>query len=265
MEAGYDYLHGRLNRRVANLTGIMLLTVGLLLLASGGAYYVYAANSRSNLVEMVSTMPVRTVDSITGRAASNVHLFPGMAVSAESWTNLFGYEPPDYRQRQLLTGFIPIDNSDLEIATIEPATRIIIPSIGINSTITELSILDLGDSRYYESPDHTVGHIPETGIGYENHTSWFFGHTESPISREGSVFFNLQKVPEKLRSGEEVFIITENGDSQFLYRAILSQVFHQNDLTLDTTPSSDIKLVSSVPRFVYDHRLVISGELIAIK
>ena len=95
--------------------------------------------------------------------------------------------------------------------------------------------------------------------------SWFFGHTESPISREGSVFFNLQLVPEKLRNGEDVFIITDNGINQFLYRATTSQVVHQNDLTLDATPGADINLVSSVPRFVYDHRLVVSGELVALR
>ena len=79
------------------------------------------------------------------------------------------------------------------------------------------------------------------------------------------MFFNLQTVPEKLRRGEDVFIITDNGDSQFLYRVTSSQVIHQDDLTLNATPLSDINLVSSVPRFVYDHRLVVSGELVATK
>ena len=140
-----------------------------------------------------------------------------------------------------------------------------VPSIGVDSTISELAILDLGDRRYYESPNNTVGHIPETANADEDGASWFFGHTDSPISREGSVFFNLQKVPEKLRTGEDVFIITDNGDRQFLYRAMSSQVLHQDDLTLNATPGSDINLVSSVPRFVYDHRLVVSGELVALR
>ncbi|MCI0898685.1 MAG: hypothetical protein J4O11_10360, partial [Chloroflexi bacterium] len=83
--------------------------------------------------------------------------------------------------------------------------------------------------------------------------------------REGSVFFNLQKIPEKLRNGEDVFIITDNGLNQFLYRATSSKVVHQDDLRLDTAPYADINLVSSVPRFVYDHRLVVSGVLIALR
>ncbi len=265
MEAGYDYLHGRLHRRIANLTGIFLLVIGLLLLASGGAYYGYSASAKSNLDDLASVFEPPAVTSITGSAASNVSLFPGKAVAAESWTDPYGYEPAYFREQRLLDGFSPIGESGVTIADIQPSTRILVPSIGVDSTISELSILDLGDSRSYESPDNTVGHIPESANAGEEGTSWFFGHTESPISREGSVFFNLQKVPEKLRNGEDVFIITDNGDHQFLYRATSSQVVHQDHLTLDATPFSDINLVSSVPRFVYDHRLVVSGELIALR
>ena len=265
MEAGYDYLHGRLQRRVANLAGLALLVVGLLLVASGGAYYVYASNAKANLDGMVSVRDHRSVHGITGNMASNVNLFPGKTVSSESWGDLFSYEPMYFQQHRMLDGFTKISESNLTLTDIRPASRIIIPSIGVDSTVSELSILDLGDTRHYESPNNTVGHIPETGHGEEVHTSWFFGHTESPISREGSVFFNLQKLPEKIRSGEDVFIITEHHESQLLYQATSSQVIHQYDLKLDATPEEDINLVSSVPRFVYDHRLVISGELIGYR
>jgi sortase (surface protein transpeptidase) len=265
MEAGYDYLHGRFQRRVVNFTGIILLVIGLLLLASGGAYYGYSASAKTNLNDLVSVFEPRTIPSITGTAAYNVSLFPGKTVPPASWNNLFSYEPLYFREQRLLDGFSPIGESGVTLTDIKPFTRIMVPSIGVDSTVSELSILDLGDRRYYESPNNTVGHIPETASGGEDGASWFFGHTDSPISREGSVFFNLQKVPEKLRTGEDVFIITDNGDRQFLYRALSSQVLHQDDLTLDSTSGLDINLVSSVPRFVYDHRLVISGELIALK
>ena len=265
MEAGYDYLHGRLQRRIINFTGAFFLVAGLLLLASGGAYYGYSANAKSNLDDLAAVFEPRTVSSITGSTASNVSLFPGKAVTADAWGDPFVYEPAYIRQQLLLDGFSPIGESGLAISNIRPSTRILVPVIGVDSTITELSILDFGNSRAYESPDNTVGHIPESANDGEAGTSWFFGHTESPISREGSVFFNLQKVPEKLHNGEDVFIITDNGENQFLYRATTSQVVHQDDLNLDATPGADINLVSSVPRFVYDHRLVVSGVLIALR
>jgi hypothetical protein len=265
MEAGYDYLffRGRVQRRFARFTGIFLLAFGFLLLASGGAYYGYSAKAKSDLDGLVAVLEPRTVNSITGSFASNVGLFPGKAVTADSWDNLFGYEPAYLRERALLSGFSLIGESGIGVADIPPSTRILVPAIGVDSTITELTILDLGDSRTYESPNNTVGHIPESANAGERGTSWFFGHTESPISREGSVFFNLQKVPEMLRNGEDVFIITDNGINQFLYRATSSQVVRQNKLRLDGMLGADINLVSSVPRFVYDHRLVVSGELIA--
>ena len=234
-------------------------------MASGGAYYAYTVNAKSNLEKMVYAEPLRSVEPITARRASEVNFFPGKAVAEESWNDLFGYEPLSVRQPRLLDGFTHIEETGLMISDMPPATRIIVPVIGIDSVVSELSILDLGDTRHYESPNNTVGHIPETGIGSKSRTAWFFGHTESPLSGEGSVFFNLQKVPAKLRDGEDVFILTDHGDKQFLYRATSSQVIHQDDLTLQATPSSDINLVASVPRFVYDHRLVVSGKLVALK
>ena len=267
MEAGYDYLHirGRLQRRVTSLTGISLLIVGVLLIASAGAYYLYATNAKSNLDNLSAVIPPRTVDSISDNNVSSVSLFPGKAISASSWGNLYDYEPAYLKKQALLDGFSPIVDSGSLITNIPASTRIMVPVIGIDSTISELAILDFGDSRAYESPDNTVGHIPESSDAGEAGTSWFFGHTESPISREGSVFFNLQKVPEMLRNGEDVFIVTDNGINQFLFKATASQVIHQNDLRLDSNPAADINLVSSVPRLVYDHRLVVSGDLIGVR
>ena len=267
MEAGYDYLffRGRLQRRFARFTGIFLLVFGFLLLASGGLYYGYSAKATSDLDDFVAVLEPRTVNSITGDRASSVSLFPGNALTADSWNNLFAYEPAQLRQQALLKSFSPLGATGVTVADIPPSTRILVPAIGIDSTIDELSILELGDSRTYESPDNTVGHIPESPNAGEKGTSWFFGHTDSPINREGSVFFNLQKVPEMLRNGEDVFIITDNGANQFLYRATSSQVVHQDNLRLNATPDADINLVSSVPRFVYNHRLVVSGELIGLR
>ena len=78
METGYDYLliHGRLQRRIASFTGIFLLVLGFMLLASGGAYYAYSANAKSNLDDLaVVTLP-RAVNPITSTTAAEVKLLP---------------------------------------------------------------------------------------------------------------------------------------------------------------------------------------------
>ena len=199
-------------------------------------------------------------------AIASQRLYPGESLLAGSWSNPLSFEPAYYRENTLLQGFTPIDIGEIQpVQSLTPATRIIIPSINVDSAIKELAILDLGGSRAYETPANTVGHIPATANAGESNSSWFFGHTESPTLGEGSVFFNLRDIPDKLRLGEDVYILADNGQRQYLYRVTSSQVLHQRELRLYETGLATIHLVSCVPRLVYDHRLIISGELIASK
>jgi len=210
--------------------------------------------------------PAKVLPGISATAIRSRGLYPGDALLATAWSNPWSYEPLGFQEQLLLQGFTPIDFDQLRPADgLSPATRLMVPSIGIDSRVKELAILDLGGSRAYETPANAVGHIPETADAGEAESSWFFGHTESPTLGEGSVFLDLRKIPEKLRNGEDVLIITDNGQEQFLYRATSSAVVHQNDMKLYDTGRATIHLVSCVPRLVYDHRLIITGELIAQK
>ncbi len=307
MEAGYDYLllRGRMQRKLFRYTGIIVFVFGALLLATGGAYYGYAAKARADLDKLNVALPgaVTGQDQVTGPTKSNLDdiggasgaligesgasnapgsakilpglsmlaintspLYPGEALSAGSWSNPWSFEPLAYQTQLLLQGFAPIEPGSAPPAgALDAATRLIMPSIGIDSTIAELEILNLGESRAYETPDRVVGHISETANAGEAGSSWFFGHTESPTLGEGSVFFNLRQVPGKLRNQEDVFIITETGRTQYLYLVTSSQVVHQDDMALYETGQSTIHLVSCVPRLVYDHRLIVTGELVAQK
>ena len=199
-------------------------------------------------------------------AISNQQLFPGESLQASFWSNPLSYESASYRERVLLQGFNAVDlNQGLAVDSGSPATRIIIPSIDVDSRVDELAILDLGGSRAYETPAHTVGHIPETANTGEAGSSWFFGHTESPIQGEGSVFLNLSKIPGKLQNGQDVFVVTSDGERQYLYRITSSRVVPQEEMALHDTGKATLHLVSCVPRLVYDHRLIVSGELIGEK
>ena len=308
MEAGYDYLllRGRLQRKFFRYSGIIVFVFGALLLATGGAYYGYAAKARADLDNLNVVLPgavqgqgqiqaaktvntyiddsagsqetlgiarlmdapgsAKVLPSLTSLGINARQLYPGVALSAGSWSNPWTFEPLAYRSKLLLQGFAPIEPGSVPPAgALEAATRLIMPSIGIDSTIGELEILNLGDSRAYETPDQVVGHIPETANAGEAGSSWFFGHTESLTLGEGSVFFNLRQVPGKLRNNEDVFIITETGQTQFLYRVTSSQVVHQDDMALYETGQATIHLVSCVPRLVYDYRLIVTGELVGQK
>ena len=199
-------------------------------------------------------------------AISNQRLYPGESLLANFWSNPLSYESASYREKVLLQGFTPLDATlGLPLDGGSVATRIIIPSIEVDSAITELAVVDMGSSRAYETPSHTVGHIPETANSGEAGSAWFFGHTESPILGEGSVFFNLSKLPGKLSRGEDVFVVTDDGQQQYLYRITSSRVVHQRDMRLYDTGQATIHLVSCVPRLVYDHRLIVTGELVGRK
>ena len=89
----------------------------------------------------------------------------------------------------------------------------------------------------------------------------------SPCNPTGSAYARAdwEALGEVLAVHPDVFIITDNGEQQFLYRATSSQVVSQEDMRLYDTGEATIHLVSCVPRLVYDHRLVITGELVAQK
>ena len=270
MLAGYDYLilQGGARRfwTRTRVAGASLLIAGGLLIGIGGAYYGYASSARANLdrfevpaVELVPTYvhntPVQVVAPASLAAIPENSLYSGDA----------GFIPSSSAS-SLPEGFELIDlTQEDSLSLVSPATSMRIPAIEIESTVVELSIQDLGDRRAYQTPNNTVGHIPETSDAGERGEAWFFGHTESPVLDEGSVFFNLQQVPGLLRDGEEVQIITSNGAEEFLYRVTGTRVVHEDNLTLTGDSGPEIHLVSCVPRLVYDHRLVVDAELVAKK
>ena len=144
--------------------------------------------------------------------------------------------------------------------------------------MTALEILDLGDRKAYETPDNVVGHIPSTSSPGELGSQWLFGHLESPIVGEGNVFHNLPKIPGLLRESEDVFAVVESGPRSYLYKLTEAVVVHQDDMSLNygrlraqkpefaqlTPTNANLHLVACVPSLVYDHRIVVSGELVGI-
>ena len=152
----------------------------------------------------------------------------------------------------------------LPVGSLPPATHILMPAIDVDSPVEELSINDLGDSRSYETPKHVVGHIPETANAGEKGTAWFFGHLESPIKGEGSVFRDLPRIPEMLYNEEEVYAVLKSDESGFLYKLTGSEVLAEDDLRLYDTGEATIRLVTCVPPLYYDYRLIIWGELVGV-
>lgn len=145
------------------------------------------------------------------------------------------------------------------------ATRMRIPIINVDTTVDELGIVDLGDSRAYETPKNTVGHIPQTVNPGQPGNGWFFGHLESPVRGEGNVFFHLPEIPTHLENGEPVYIILETENRDYLYLVSETKVVHQQDLRLYDSEQPTITLVTCVPRLLYDYRLLVTAKLVGTR
>ena len=161
-------------------------------------------------------------------------LYPGYQMHPKYWDNPLsaGADPFAYGAVKRPDGFISIEPSQgMPRGSASDANHIRIPSIGVDSTVSNLEIIDIGDSRQYETPKHIVGRIPETSNPGELGNTWLFGHLESPIRGEGNVFQKLPEIPALLNSGDPVYVslINENGD-EFLYQITATEVVHQDDL-----------------------------------
>ncbi|MYC07843.1 MAG: sortase [Chloroflexi bacterium] len=206
--------------------------------------------------------------------SSYTALYPASHIHPKFWAQPLwaGGEPyvynPDGGGSGLPDGFRAVSAVDdaLLRGSGSATTRIAIPLIDVDSETKELSILNLGDSRAYETPKNLVGHIPQSPNPGERGNAWYFGHLESPIRGEGNVFQRLPEIPDLLRDGDDVFVELENEDgSIFLYKITRTEVLHQDELELYGADVAQLTLVACVPRLVYDHRIVVTAELVGIK
>jgi len=267
--AGYDYLILRDSAKRfwtrTRIAGAALAITGGLLIGGGVGYLVFAANARADL-DRYNVSTVELAPAWAVREAAPIVSSPSLIPDGETF--YFGHysHAPQATGPALPEGFALIDFSDENaLYAAAAATGISVPALDIQASVVELGIEDLGDRRIYETPDNAAGHIPETPNAGENGGAWYFGHMESPLLGEGSVFRNLDQVPDMLIAGEEVQIIADNGSEQFLYQVTGTRVVHEDDMTLDSAGGPSMHLVACFPRLVYDHRLIVDATLIAKK
>ncbi len=302
----YTLLHPSIRRgRHNKALGVFFIVLGVTLLVMTGAYYTYGATVHADPVgpdgknagtsasaeqsltkdhggspaeappdalraEMASSLPGSQPEMEKANGA-------GLAASSDAatepatpmfWTDPSSYEAASPETRALVESFTPIEaNQSFPLGSRLAATRISVPSVGIDVKVTELESEELDGARAYQTPDKTAGHIQETANAGEAGGAWFFGHTEAPTMGEGSVFFNLKEIPELIGEDQnrDVFAIAESKEGQYLYRLTESQVVHEDNINLHGSGGATIHLVSCVLGQVYDNRLIVSGELIGYK
>ena len=206
--------------------------------------------------------------------SSYAALYPATQIHPKFWGNPLWADSEPYLYAAanpapgLPPGFRALSATEDALAPGEGTftTRMTIPAIGVDSDITELAILNIGSANAaYETPAHLVGHIPQSPNPGELGNAWYFGHLESPIRGEGSVFKRLPEIPALLRDGDDVFIqlATQDGNT-YLYKVSETEVMHQDDLRMYTADAARITLVACVPRLVYDHRILVTAELVGV-
>ena len=269
-----------------------LMFVGLLLILITSVFLIYRNQATSGLSELNydKTIVINNVeyDTYTDRVDNDIDIVSDNLTENQQTNNIsstnspskFSMFPAINEQSWSLSLdkeelVVPNDNIDLQyydkwtsfyldkkflVDGISKLNKIYIPSISVDSNLSGLEVQDIGDSNEYETPNKVVGYIPST-IEPNKKNIWFFGHLESPLYGEGSIFKKLPEIPDLLRTGKDVFVYFDDEYFMYKYKVISSKVVHEDELTLYDTDSYSLTLVTCVPKWVYDHRLVITAEL----
>ena len=193
-------------------------------------------------------------------------IYPGGNMNPRYWSDPYWAGNLPFGGQTIPEGFVPVDADALARTADggERGVRMRIPAIDLDATVSELEIRDLGDSREWSTPDKVVGHIPSTANPGESANGWYFGHLEDFLANEGDIFRRLPEISGMIKN-DPVDIFVATSDAEYMYRVTGTRQIHRDDLHLTDTSNAQITLVTCWPFRVYDHRIVVSAILIAIK
>ena len=286
MEVGKDYIVLRAGRswRKRRWLAYSMIALGVLLIISTAGYYIYGLIARSQLDELeyntvspgytalpsATSTPTGTAGPSPATAAplpsSFITIYPGKLLPSLYWDSPRWTDVAYDSYTSLFEGFTSTSGSDPARGRTLPPTRLEMPAIGLSASVKSLQILDLGDVRAYETPKNVVGHIPEYANPGEVGNVYLFGHLQSPLKGEGAVFRKLPEVPDLLRKGQEVYLVLYNEeDTAYLYQVVQTRVVYKDDFALEPSSEAIVTLVTCVPEWYYDYRLLVTARLVGVK
>ena len=262
--------------------GSIFVLGGLILLAAVGAFFGFQTYIGVRYDDVTGASPLtlptdqelsillstqvpitRSLETSNTNGLSLRSLYSYTEIAPQDWANPFWAQIVD--SLNLYDGYLPLSEVSLPITGLGPATFVSIPIIGLETGTIELSAEVFGDGQKYAAPAFELGIVPGQPNPGEVGNTWFFGHLESPIRGEGSVFRNLPKVHDLLRQGYLVYVIVDSEDGSFLYQATEFRIMAKEDVTLWGSNGRTATLVASWPRFKYDERVVVTTELVGVK
>ena len=252
--------------------GFGLIAFGVLVIGSVVAILVYVQISRDRLSDIVvqstasTSLSTAAISESQGKVYRNKErsdppeLYAGQPIPPQFWMDPFWAEgiTPDFGESE----FVAFNDASTVIGIPSAPTRLRMPAIGLDSEVVGLGIVDLENQAQYETPKNVVGHIPESSFAGGTGNVWLFGHLESPIRGEGSVFHKLPEVYDFLRQGKEIFVILDSEQGNFLYQVREFRKIPQEDLFLWDLPGRWVTLVTCWPKLKYDERILVMAELV---
>ena len=254
MEIGLDYMQMRTQAQYYGLrwAGIGLVIIGLLMVLAALGYYGNLYWLRSNVGDFASQQ--QDAIKLDGELAPVVPE-NGRIVST------FVLPAGAYHSKMEALGFTPLAaNHAAPLGTLPEAERLIVPELGINvkldpSTLTGSSIVD------HASKIDPAGYGGIQANPGERGAIWLFGQ---PGDQAGN-FGGLTNATELLDSGEDVLIYVSSDSRDYLYAATHTDVIPATELRLSSADRATIHLAVPVPPGLFNHFLVMSGELVGVK
>lgn len=275
---------------ITTIAAYAVALVGIVLIVASGVYIYSRSRSGSDAAEFNYVVPEESLGTHLGRTAGAAadtpvkgeqpvplelkapdvarfaDLYPGNLLNPKYWSEPEWAGSDPFGGPTIPDEFIPVLSTDLfrDFDPSSEATRMRIPAINLDATVVELDIIDLGDQRQYQTPDRTVGHIPETAIPGQQGSGWFFGHLESFVAGEGNIFRHLPEIAELIKQ-DPVDVYIETAEAEFIYRVTGTRQVHQDDLKLTSADDAQVTLVTCWPTRVYDQRVLVDATLIAYR
>lgn len=275
---------------ITTIAAYAVALVGIVLIVASGVYIYSRSRSGSDAAEFNYMVPEESLGTHLGRTAGAAadtpvkgeqpvplelkapdvarfaDLYPGNLLNPKYWSEPEWAGSDPFGGPTIPDEFIPVLSTDLfrDFDPSSEATRMRIPAINLDATVAELDIIDLGDQRQYQTPDRTVGHIPETAIPGQQGSGWFFGHLESFVAGEGNIFRHLPEIAELIKQ-DPVDVYIETAEAEFIYRVTGTRQVHQDDLKLTSADDAQVTLVTCWPTRVYDQRVLVDATLIAYR
>ena len=262
--------------------GLILLASGVLLLGVVTTFFGYKTYIDARYDDVMATAPLTlptdqelfaplstTVTINETPSSSNpdwlslASVYPWTEIAPQFWANPFWAKDVD--DGNITAGYLSPSQVALPAIGLGPATLVRIPIIGLEIGTIKLSAEAFGDGEKYAAPPFKLGIIPGQPNPGEVGNTWLFGHLESPIRGEGSVFRDLPKLHDFLRQGQRVYVIIDSDDGSFLYQATEFRIMPKEDVVLWGAEGRIATLVASWPRFKYDERVVVTTELVGVR